>query len=990
MGGQSHHRSASLATAVSGVLRALAICAPVAVLEAPAMIAQAFEPKALTADIPAEPLAQALAAFARQTGLQLVYVSGVIRDQRSHAVSAGLGANEALARIIEGTGLKFEYLTTRSIRIIAAVVGPPRQPTMKLPATEELQEVFVTANRREENLQNVPITVQVLSGEQLGELSLNTFNDVIKYTPNVTYSGNGPGTGNIFMRGLSSGGSGNQSQSTTAPFPNVALYLDDQSMQFPARNNDVYMVDMERVEVLEGPQGTLLGGGAQAGAIRYITNKPKLDVTEGNVNAGYGWTAGGNPNSNANATINLPIIADTLAIRATIFNDSRGGYISNVPGTLSFPGSPVASNGALVGSDLNTVNYTGMRLSALYKITEDWNLLIQQNYQNVNADGYFQTSTTADGTPLGKNEIVAFQPNYSKDKYESTAWTLNGKIGPYLNAVYTGSYLDRTIHGQADYSNYLRSGGGQYYACTGVGSRGLGGSTTPHTCYTPVGNWNDNTQNTHQSDEIRVSTSEDWRIRGLVGVFWEEFKIKDQMNFNYLVIPQCDAANLAVALAGGPGCVSAVGPVPGNYVTTPGTRLNSDTAFGEDVSRGYRQTAEFASVDFDIIPKVLTLTGGIRHFHYDEFEQGSEFYTSTSANNIPNGDCIATGHCGFGINLNKTEDGNKVRGNLTWHITQDILAYYTYSQGFRPGGFNRTSSQNLIPSLAGEAPFACLPPGVVIVNGAPNCASPDRTTYQFNRPFRFDSDNLISNEFGVKSEWFNHRLQANLSSYKMDWSNVQMSLFDPVHLGNITFVINGPTYEVKGVELQLVARVMEGLTVQGSSSWNSTNQTNAPCLQSNRVSAGNPTPIGQCITQVNGIPYTNPYGVLDTSPPFSPAMEFNLRARYDFVLNDYRPFAWAGANHVGSMHNEPASFPDGNSSNLCVPVPTTTLCQYTMPGYTTYDAAIGVAKNSWTAQFSASNITNVYASTNTNSYQFVKSETPLRPRVLTFLLSYSF
>ncbi|MGO9945317.1 MAG: TonB-dependent receptor [Steroidobacteraceae bacterium] len=839
---------------------------------------------------------------------------------------------------------------------------------------EGIAEITVTAQRRSESIQDVPITIQAMTGDQLKSLNVSTLDDLLKYTPNVTFSGNGtPGTGNIFMRGLSSGGSGNQSQSTTAPFPNVALYLDDQSMQFPARNNDVYMVDMERVEVLEGPQGTLFGGGAQAGAVRYITNKPKLDVTEGNVNAGYGWTAGGNPNSNANATINLPLIADTLAIRATIFNDSRGGYISNVPGSIAAPGSPATGNAALVGSDLNTVNYTGMRLSALYKINEDWNLLIQQNYQNMNSDGYFQVY------PNGSNrsEITAYQPNYNKDKYESTAWTLNGKIGPYLNAVYTGSYLDRSINGQADYSNYVLSGGGQYYACTGVGSGGLGGKTTPHTCYAPTGNWNDNVNNTHQSHEIRVSTTEDWRIRGLVGAFWEEFKIKDQMNFNYLNIPQCDAANLAIALGGGPGCVSAVGPVPGNYATTPGLRLDSNTAFGEDVERGYRQTAVFGSVDFDIIPKVLTITGGIRHFHYDEFEQGSEFYTSTSANNIPNGACIAAGNCGFGINLNKTEDGNKVRGNLTWKITPDILAYYTYSQGFRPGGFNRTSSMDLIPALHGEAPFI----------------AGNKATDQYNKPYGFDSDALINNEIGVKSEWLDHRLQANLSLYKMDWSNVQLALFDPVHLGNTTFVVNGPTYEVKGVELQLVARVMEGLTVQGSSSWNSTNQTNAPCLSSAGVTAttpSNPTPKGQCITQVNSIPYTNPYGVLNTSPPFSPPMEFNLRARYDFVVNDYKPFVWVGANHVGSQRNEPASFPDGNTSNLCTPIPTTTLCQYTMPGYTTYDAAIGVAKDNWTAQFSGSNLTNQDSSTNTNSYQFIKAETPLRPRVLTLGFGYKF
>src|SRR5882757_6603249 len=186
--------------------------------------------------------------------------------------------------------------------------------------SEGIQEITVTAQRRTESIQDVPITIQAITGDTLKQLNVTTFDDLLRYTPNVTFSGNGPGTGNIFMRGLSSGGSGNQSQSTTAPFPNVALYLDDQSMQFPARNNDVYMVDMERVEVLEGPQGTLFGGGSQAGAIRYITNKPKLNATEGAINAGYGVTAGGDPNNNLNATLNLPL-GDKIALRAVIFSD---------------------------------------------------------------------------------------------------------------------------------------------------------------------------------------------------------------------------------------------------------------------------------------------------------------------------------------------------------------------------------------------------------------------------------------------------------------------------------------------------------------------------------------------------------------------------------------------------------------------------------------------------------------------------------------------
>ena len=202
MGDRSSHRSTGLATVATGVLRALSICTPAALLDAPATLAQAFEPTALTADISAEPLAQALEAFARQTGLQLVYVSGVVRDQRSHAVSAGLSANEALTRILQGTGLKFEYLTPRSIRILAAVVGPPRETAPMTRAGDELQEVVVTANRREENLQDVPIAIQVLTGGTLAKLNATTFDDFVKYLTAVTAQGVGPGQSNIYGRGV--------------------------------------------------------------------------------------------------------------------------------------------------------------------------------------------------------------------------------------------------------------------------------------------------------------------------------------------------------------------------------------------------------------------------------------------------------------------------------------------------------------------------------------------------------------------------------------------------------------------------------------------------------------------------------------------------------------------------------------------------------------------------------------------------------------------
>src|SRR5580700_1079085 len=161
------------------------------------------------------------------------------------------------------------------------------------PATDQIQEITVTAQRRSENIQNVPIAMQALTGETLSQLNVTTFDDLIKYLPNVTAPTAGPGQAQIFMRGLSAGDNGTQSGGSITGFPNVAIYLDDQSGQLPGRNLDVYAADLERVEVLEGPQGTLFGAGAQAGVIRYITNKPKMNVTEGNIAAGYGVTAGG-------------------------------------------------------------------------------------------------------------------------------------------------------------------------------------------------------------------------------------------------------------------------------------------------------------------------------------------------------------------------------------------------------------------------------------------------------------------------------------------------------------------------------------------------------------------------------------------------------------------------------------------------------------------------------------------------------------------------
>lgn len=888
------------------------------------------------------------------------------------------------------------------------------------PSSSGLEEIVVTAQRRSESIQNVPITIQAITGEQLGQLGVTTFDDVIRLLPNVTVSSNGPGQGNIYMRGLSAGFAGNQSSASINPFPNVATYLDDQSMTFPARNADVYMVDMERIEVLEGPQGTLFGGGAEAGAIRYITNKPKLNKTEGYAELSYGTTAHGDPNTAVSGTLNLPLIQDKLAIRAVMYNDRRGGYIDNVPSKFtrkptdlgpasyssSYPTDPAtgiitapgANNYDLAQRAQNPVTYTGMRLSALYEINDAWNFLIQQSYQNMDAQGMSaQFPTGSDGQSLGPWEVTSFSPSYDKDHYSSTAWTLNGQIADF-KVVYTGSYMTRHIDNAMDYTNYARTAGGFYYTCTGGPASGSNiGAGGPSTCYSPVSSWHDYVETTHQSHEIRLTTPENLPLRGLFGAYWEDFQIKDDMNFLYTSIPSCTADNLALALANGTVCKTNVIPI--NAAIDPSMR-NDNVAFGEDLRRGYKQTAFFTSIDYDIIPKVLTITGGTRYFEYTEDEVGSQYGTPACLNTL-NGTAGCGGATPIGGGLDpdpvtgaKTAEfhsakytGFRSRGNLTWHITPDAMLYYTFSQGYRPGAFNRVTkgvTKIAVDPTTGQA----VPNGVAPPAGY-------KVVTQYLKPFGFPPDSLTNNEIGFKTEFLDHRVQVNGSFYQMDWKDVQTLIYNPPVYGNTTFGVQGPTYRVKGFELQAAARVTDALTLQGALSYNDSKQTNSPCIRSAGVTSktpANPTPAGDCITQVydsanhvnTAIP--DPLGAVGSVPAFSPKLQYNLRARYDWMVNDYKAFFMLGGTHVDAMDNQPSSFESGAG----VAIPRTTWLRYTQPAYELYDASLGVSKDNWNAEIYGQNLANKNTSLFTSSGQFILSEVPTRPRVLGLTVGFKF
>jgi len=855
----------------------------------------------------------------------------------------------------------------------------------------EIADIVVTAQRRSESIQNVPITIQALSSETLSQLSVTTFDDMVKYLPNVQLSSNGPAQGNIFMRGLALGSAGTQSSGTIGLYPNVAVYLDEQSGQLPSRNLDVYAADLERVEVLEGPQGTLFGGGAEAGVVRYITNKPKLNKFEGSFEGSYGITAHGDPNSGFTAVVNIPLIQDTLAVRGVLYNETRGGYINNVPSTFTRrntdlgiyyannPGggvpadSVVINNNSTVKDAINPVKYQGARLSALWEINDDWNLLLQQSYQSVDAEGvFYQMPLGSEGQHLNPLEVTLFNPSYNKDKFSDTAWTLNGKIGA-LKAVYTGGYLVRNVDQVQDYTNYARGVYADYYQCYGPGSGvysashnyaiyGTGDKNLTSKCLSPSSTWREQERVTHQTHEFRLSTPDDWRVRFLVGGFYENLRIYDQTDWAYKSIPNCPAD---IVPGTGVACMGNVSTIPGTTVNNPGTR-NDNIGFFEDVQRGYTQKAEFASVDYDLIPKVLTATVGIRHYKYDLDQKGT-VAGSFGCFETP-APCYPYAHNMDAEHLNSQYSGNTKRANLTWHVTPDAMVYATWSQGYRPGGFNRTSGNALYAAVDnGDGTYS-------------------KGTAQFIKPLTFAPDTLENKELGFKTEFLNHRIQVNGSIYQEDWKSVQTGLFNPGVLGNLTLAINGADYQVKGAEFQVTARVTQGLTLTGAMSYNDATQVNSPFLVDNNPAS--PTfgqPITTYYSPVTKGPKTiqNTFGNPGTPTAYSPKVQFNVRARYDWALGDYQAFWQLGANHIGDMYNNTNTDPSVNGDDPSkIQYINTTLFRFHMDGYTTYDGSVGIAKDNWTAQLFGSNLTNENASTFTSTAQFIKTEVPLRPRVL--------
>ncbi len=401
---------------------------------------------------------------------------------------------------------------------LALAINTALFPALAATATQaqQLEEVVVTATKQAASLQDIAVTVSAVTQERLEQFGVDNFEDYLIQLPGVTAGGSGPGQNTIYIRGVASTTPNLSTTGVAGIAPNVALYLDEQPLAQPGRNLDVYATDLNRVEVLKGPQGTLFGASSQAGTVRLITNKPDFSETYGSISADFAGTENGEGSSKFEVMLNVPV-NDSIALRAVAFRDDQGGYIDNVHGTLTLqesarfrdagvvrsngvPVSPAraglqsatyinnlpavgytdwrvpfdpydpnslvefraADNSDLVEEDFNDTTYTGGRIAAQIELAPEWSLLLGAMTQELESEGTF----TADPT-LGTDSpsIQRYSPDHLEDRFNNFNWTLEGRLGE-LEVVYTGAYTERESDQIMDYTDYMFVGQYlPYYIC---------------------------------------------------------------------------------------------------------------------------------------------------------------------------------------------------------------------------------------------------------------------------------------------------------------------------------------------------------------------------------------------------------------------------------------------------------------------------------------------------------------------------------------------
>ena len=521
--------------------------------------------------------------------------------------------------------------------------------------TADNSEIIVTATKRSESIQRVPISLQALGTETLAQHQVSNLDDYVKLLPSVSFQTYGPSQSDISIRGVSTGGINLPGGS----LPTVGIYVDEVPVSTIGAMLDVHAYDLARVEALAGPQGTLYGATSLAGTIRMITNKPDPSKLSGGYDLNLNKFGKGNVGGSAEGFINVPL-GERIAVRAVGWYVHDGGYIDNTFAsrtyTLSDPDPTTnltVNNQAFVKKDFNEVDTYGGRVLLGIELDDNWTVTPGIQGQHQKAKGTFGF----DPVRAGDLKVHEFAPDLNIDKWYLATLTIQGKVGNF-DLTYAGGYLDRHIRNDQDYSYYTVAydnyASNPYYTNFPDGN---GGFLDPTQRY-------HNTQHlTKQSHEFRISSDRDEPLSFIAGLFYQR-----QSN-----------QNLADYY------------VPGLAATGASFLTMGDDIFTTDTHIVARDYAAFGEVYYKITPD-LTLAGGIRGFKARNTLKGFSGFQSTALDagcSIP----ISVGSC---VSVDKTykESGETHMVRLNWQVDTDRMVYATYSTGFRPGGNNRRPGVN--------------------------------------------------------------------------------------------------------------------------------------------------------------------------------------------------------------------------------------------------------------------------------------------------------
>jgi iron complex outermembrane recepter protein len=621
-----------------------------------------------------------------------------------------------------------------------------------------LEEIIVTATRRAERLQDIPESITAFDSEAIAMRGLQQIDDYAKYVPGLSLGVREPGGTTIVFRGVASSGLQFGAVSSSG------LYLDEQPITQSGRNPDPRLIDVERLEALRGPQGTLYGASSQSGTLRVITNKPDPTEFDAWGDAQISQVDGGGTGYDVSAMVNFPLVADTLALRLVGFTAEDAGFIDNVLsdsplGQLS-PGDGTFTNADQVDDDVNSARTTGGRAALRWDATDDVDVTLGAIFQDLSTDGHGDVSLDA-----GDLNQIRFEDESLDDKWYQVALTLNASL-PFGDAVFSASYFDRDFHYEADATDYEFTFNTNT-VCYDIDYDGI--PDDPEGCVTPpiVYDFGGDPRGFATNDEQTEITTFEARLQSpsgsesrwawLVGAFYSEEK--GHTEFDSFIRGYESTASFeffnayeVYYLTGIP-----LAPTERWFLGRYDTELDQVAVFGE--------------LSFDLTEN-FTITAGGRWFDYDrKFAQIQE---------QPEG---FSGFSRLDGNQATSEDGTVTKLNLTYRFDRDRLVYATYSEGFRVGGSNPLKPASILPR-------------------------------------DYASDELKNYEIGAKSEWLDNRLRFNIAAYYMEWNDFAVQIEDPQDAIFQLGFVNLTTADITGVEAEFAATLSDAWRLDGAFSWN--------------------------------------------------------------------------------------------------------------------------------------------------------------------------